>query len=192
METLLLAAAIFAVILGLAGILLPLLPGTPLVFAGLWLLAWLDDFSRVSVTTVVVLAAMAVLAWLVDYIAAALGVRRSGASGLAVLGAALGAVIGLAGGLVGGHCRTDRRGRHRRMAGPSQPRAGHPGRPRGRPWLPAGYRRENRHRLHHAWHFRGRLAGLSAKSIHSPPHPSGVHHGITQAEQSRCTAQASA
>lgn len=41
METLLLAAAIFAVILGLAGILLPLLPGTPLVFAGLWLLAWL-------------------------------------------------------------------------------------------------------------------------------------------------------
>lgn len=101
METLLLAAAIFAVILGLAGILLPLLPGTPLVFAGLWLLAWLDDFSRVSVTTVVVLAAMAVLAWLVDYIAAALGVRRSGASGLAVLGAALGAVVGLAGGLVG-------------------------------------------------------------------------------------------
>lgn len=161
METLLLAAAIFAVILGLAGILLPLLPGTPLVFAGLWLLAWLDDFSRVSVTTVVVLAA-------------------------------LGAVIGLAGGLVGGHCRTDRRGRHRRMAGPSQPRAGRPGRPRGRPRLPAGHRRENRHRLHHAWHFRGRLAGLSAKSIHSPPHLSGVHHGITQAEQPRRTVQASA
>jgi uncharacterized protein YqgC (DUF456 family) len=98
----LLAAAIFAVILGLAGILLPLLPGTParLCRPSGCSPGW-DDFSRVSVTTVVVLAAMAVLAWLVDYIAAALGVRRSGASGLAVLGAALGAVIGLAGGLVG-------------------------------------------------------------------------------------------
>ncbi len=101
MDALLFAGAIVLVVLGLAGILLPMLPGTPLVFAGLWLLAWLDDFSRVSVATVVVLAAMALLAWLVDYIAAALGVRRSGASGLAVLGAAIGALLGLAAGLVG-------------------------------------------------------------------------------------------
>ena len=101
METLLFAAAIAAVLLGLAGIVLPLLPGIPLIFGGLWLFAWLDDFSRVSVTTVVVLAVMAVIAWLVDYIAAALGVRRAGASGLAVIGAAIGAVIGIAAGLVG-------------------------------------------------------------------------------------------
>jgi uncharacterized protein YqgC (DUF456 family) len=101
METLLFAAAIAAVLLGLAGIVLPLLPGIPLIFGGLWLFAWLDDFSRVSVTTVVVLAVMAVIAWLVDYIAAAFGVRRAGASGLAVIGAAIGAVIGIAAGLVG-------------------------------------------------------------------------------------------
>lgn len=101
METLLFAAAVSAVLLGLAGIVLPLLPGIPLIFGGLWLFAWLDDFSRVSVTTVVVLAVMAVIAWLVDYVAAALGVRRAGASGLAVIGAAIGAVVGIAAGLVG-------------------------------------------------------------------------------------------
>lgn len=101
METLLLAAAIVAVLLGLAGIILPLLPGVPLIFGGLWLIAWLDGFSRVSVTTVVVIAAMAAIAWLVDYIAAALGVRQAGASRLAVLGAAIGAVIGIAAGLAG-------------------------------------------------------------------------------------------
>lgn len=101
METLLFAAAIAAVLLGLAGVVLPLLPGIPLIFGGLWLFAWLDDFSRVSVTTVVVLAAMAVIAWLVDYVAAALGVRRAGASRLAVIGAAIGAVISIAAGLVG-------------------------------------------------------------------------------------------
>ncbi len=101
METLLLSAAIFAVLLGLAGIVLPLLPGMPLIFGGLWMIAWLDDFSRVSVTTVAVLAAMAIIAWLVDYIAAAVGVRRVGASGLAVVGAAAGAILGIASGIVG-------------------------------------------------------------------------------------------
>lgn len=101
MDILLVAAAFVAILLGLAGIVLPLLPGTPLVFGGLWLIAWVDDFSRVSVTTIVVLAVMAALAWLVDYVAAALGVRRAGASRLAVIGAAIGAVVGIASGLVG-------------------------------------------------------------------------------------------
>jgi uncharacterized protein YqgC (DUF456 family) len=101
METLLLIAAVVAVLLGLAGIVLPLLPGMPLLFGGLWLLAWLDEFSRVGALTLGILAAMAVLAWLADYAAAALGVRRVGASGLAVAGAAIGAIVGLLGGLAG-------------------------------------------------------------------------------------------
>ena len=35
-------AAIALVLIGLAGTVLPLLPGVPLVFAGLWLAAWID------------------------------------------------------------------------------------------------------------------------------------------------------
>jgi uncharacterized protein YqgC (DUF456 family) len=101
METLLVVAALVAVALGLAGIVLPLLPGVPLIFAGLWLLAWTDDFAHVSETTTIILAGMAVVAWLVDYVAAALGVKRAGASSLAVAGAAIGAAVGLLGGLVG-------------------------------------------------------------------------------------------
>lgn len=101
MDILLVSAALVAILLGFAGIVLPLLPGMPLLFGGLWLLAWIDGFSRVGVTTVVVLAVMAVLAWLVDYVAAALGVRRTGASRLAVIGAAIGAVVGIAAGIVG-------------------------------------------------------------------------------------------
>lgn len=100
-STLLWAAAVVAVLLGLAGVVLPLLPGTPLLFGGLWLAAWLDGYSRVSVMTVVVLAFMAVLAWLADYAAAALGVKRAGASGRAMAGAALGAVLGVFAGLPG-------------------------------------------------------------------------------------------
>lgn len=101
MDTVLTLAAIVAVLLGLAGIVLPLLPGVPLIFAGLWLLAWIDGFTRVAETTVVILAGMAAIAWLVDYLAAALGAKGAGASGLAVAGAAIGAVIGFFGGLAG-------------------------------------------------------------------------------------------
>lgn len=94
-------AAVLAVLLGLAGVVLPLLPGTPLLFGGLWLAAWLDGYSRVSVLTVGVLALMALLAWVADYAAAALGVRRAGASGRAMVGAAIGAVLGAFAGLPG-------------------------------------------------------------------------------------------
>jgi uncharacterized membrane protein YbaN (DUF454 family) len=38
--------------LGLAGVVLPVLPGTPLLFGGLWLAAWLDGYPLVSVLTV--------------------------------------------------------------------------------------------------------------------------------------------
>lgn len=90
-----------AVLLGLAGIVLPILPGTPLLFAGFWLLAWDDGFVRVGMWTLVVLGGLAVLAWLVDYLAALFGVKLAGASRQALAGAAIGTVLGLLGGLPG-------------------------------------------------------------------------------------------
>ena len=101
MDALLWIAVAVAVVLGFAGIVLPLLPGMPLLFGGLWLAAWLDDYARVGASTVAVLAVMALVAWLADYAAAALGVKRVGASNLAIAGAALGALFGLAGGIPG-------------------------------------------------------------------------------------------
>lgn len=90
-----------AVLLGLVGLVLPLLPGTPLLFGGLWLAAWLDGYARVGGWVVLLLGVLALLAWAVDYVAAALGVQRAGASGLAMAGAGIGAVLGLLGGLPG-------------------------------------------------------------------------------------------
>jgi uncharacterized protein YqgC (DUF456 family) len=101
MDLILWISAAVAVALGLAGIVLPLLPGTPLLFAGLGLAAWLGNFTRVSVMTVVVLGVMALIAWVVDFVAAALGVKRVGASGLAIAGAMLGALFGVLAGLPG-------------------------------------------------------------------------------------------
>ena len=99
--TLLWVLAALLVLVGIAGIVLPVLPGTPLVFAGLLLAAWIDDFQRISVWTMLLLGLLTALAWAVDWVAAALGAKRAGASGLAILGAAIGTIVGLFAGFVG-------------------------------------------------------------------------------------------
>ena len=86
---------------GLAGILLPALPGTPLVFGGLLLAAWADGFQNVGVGTVIVLAVLTALAVCVDFISSSLGARGAGASRGAVVGAALGTLIGVFFGFAG-------------------------------------------------------------------------------------------
>jgi len=89
------------IVSGLAGTVLPLLPGTLLVWSGLLLGAWIDDFSRVSVGTVVFITFLSALAWALDFVAGLIGAKRAGASRLALVGAAVGTVIGLMMGLIG-------------------------------------------------------------------------------------------
>jgi len=89
------------IVLGLLGTVLPLLPGTLLVWGGVLLGAWIDDFARVSVGTVVVVSVLAALAWALDFVAGLMGAQRVGASKWALAGAALGTVLGIFMGLVG-------------------------------------------------------------------------------------------
>jgi uncharacterized protein YqgC (DUF456 family) len=93
--------AAILVLAGLVGLLLPVLPGPPLLFAGLLVAAWAEDFAYVGAGTLTVLAALALLSYGVDFVATALGAKRFGASKRAVIGAAVGAVVGLFFGLPG-------------------------------------------------------------------------------------------
>ena len=89
------------ILVGLAGTILPALPGTILVVAGVVVGAWIDDFTRVSVTTVVVITILGVISFAIEYIAGAMGARRVGASREAVIGALIGTVLGIFTGLWG-------------------------------------------------------------------------------------------
>jgi len=89
------------VLVGLAGTVLPALPGIPLIFAGLLLAAWAGDFQWISGWTLAVLGLMTLVSLVIDIAATALGAKRVGASGKAVLGAALGTLAGLFFGLIG-------------------------------------------------------------------------------------------
>ena len=100
-ETLLWLLSGALILIGLAGTVLPALPGTLFVLAGIVLGAWIDDFSRVGWGIVWAVAVLAVLAWVLDYVAGLLGARKAGASRQALIGAALGTVAGIFMGLVG-------------------------------------------------------------------------------------------
>ena len=89
------------VLIGLAGTLLPALPGVPLIFLGLLLAAWLDNFQRIGWPTLTTLGVLTALAVGVDLLATLFGATRVGASKLALLGAMIGSVVGLFFGLIG-------------------------------------------------------------------------------------------
>lgn len=101
MDVALWVIAVMLIVVGAAGTVLPALPGAILVFAGVALAAWIDGFARISGWTIGVLGALTLIAWLTDYVAAAAGAKKVGASGQAIVGAAIGTVVGIFTGLVG-------------------------------------------------------------------------------------------
>lgn len=93
--------AVLMITIGVAGTVLPALPGPPLVLAGVTLAAWIDDFTRIPLWVVVTLAVLTVIAFVVEQLAAIAGARKVGASKLAIIGALVGTVVGIFTGLVG-------------------------------------------------------------------------------------------
>lgn len=94
-------AVIALVGVGLAGVVVPALPGVPMIFIGLWLAAWIDDYTRVGTVTLTALGVIVVLAIAIDFVASALGAKRVGASPQAIWGSLLGSLVGLFFGLPG-------------------------------------------------------------------------------------------
>ena len=89
------------IVLGIAGTVLPALPGTALVLAGIVLAAWIDDFTRIGTVTIAIVTGMAILSWVLEYLAGIMGARKAGASRQAIIGAAIGTVVGILMGFIG-------------------------------------------------------------------------------------------
>lgn len=80
---------------GMIGMILPAIPGPPILLMGLFTAAWAEDFHYIGSGTLIVLGILCVAAVVLDFIAGALGTSRTGASRAAVIGALLGAIFGL-------------------------------------------------------------------------------------------------
>jgi len=87
--------AIVLVLVGIAGVILPALPGIPLVFAGLLLAASADDFVHVGWLPLTVLGLLTLLSFAVDILATVVGAQRVGASRKALWGTFLGSIVGV-------------------------------------------------------------------------------------------------
>jgi uncharacterized protein YqgC (DUF456 family) len=94
-------AATILIVIGVLGLILPALPGAPLIFLGALLAAWAEDFSYLGIGSLTVLLVLSLLAIAVDFIASAFGVKRFGASRRAIVGATIGALVGLFFGVIG-------------------------------------------------------------------------------------------
>ncbi|HEV2538346.1 MAG TPA: DUF456 family protein [Frateuria sp.] len=80
---------------GLAGTVLPMLPGIPMIFGGIWLAAAVDDYRHLGTGWLLAIGLLGTLGVAVDFVAGTLGAKRVGASARALSGATLGAVVGM-------------------------------------------------------------------------------------------------
>jgi len=93
--------SILLIIVGAVGVVMPALPGTVFVFAGIALAAWIDSFEVISKTTVAIVGVLAILAWITDYLSGLVGAKRVGASREAIIGGLIGTIAGIFFGFVG-------------------------------------------------------------------------------------------
>lgn len=100
-STILWSVAGVLVITGIAGLVLPILPGPLLLFGGLVAAAWAEGFVEVGIFPIVILAIMMCTALILDFVASGLGVKYFGASKRAAWGAIAGGLLGLFWGLPG-------------------------------------------------------------------------------------------
>jgi len=93
--------ALVLMLVGASGVVVPALPGAPLVFAGMLLAAWAEGFERVGMWPLAALGGLTVLSFVVDLWATAIGAKRAKASSLAIWGSLIGTVVGMFFGIPG-------------------------------------------------------------------------------------------
>lgn len=88
-------------LVGIAGSVLPALPGLPVVWVGMLIAAWTGGFQHIGWPVLALLALLVLMAQAVDVLAGILGAKQLGASRRALVGATLGTLVGMFFGLPG-------------------------------------------------------------------------------------------
>lgn len=95
MDILLIVLGALCLIIGLAGCVLPMLPGPPVAYAGLILLH-LTDYTQLSTTELIVCLVLVIVVQVLDYIIPMLGTKYTGGGGKwANRGTLIGTLIGM-------------------------------------------------------------------------------------------------
>lgn len=92
METLLILFAILLLLAGLAGCVLPVIPGPPLSYAGMLVVQW--AWQPFGTTTLIVFAVITVIVTVLDYIIPVWGAKIFGATKYGIYGSIIGMLLG--------------------------------------------------------------------------------------------------
>ena len=93
--------AFLLILCGLAGTVIPALPGIPMIFAGAWLIGYVEDFQYFGMWTLVALGVLTVISLVIDWVSQTLGAERAGATKMGLTGAFIGTILGIPFGLIG-------------------------------------------------------------------------------------------
>lgn len=89
------AISMVLVLVGMVGTVVPMIPGTILIFGGALLYGFLEGFESVGWPTLVVLGLLTLLATSADIWATSVGARLGGASGWSIVGGLIGGLVGM-------------------------------------------------------------------------------------------------
>ena len=95
MNTTAVVITIIVILLGIAGTIVPFIPGVPLVFIAITTYGWYEGFHTITAKYIAVMATLTILSLLVDYLASTLGAKYFGSSKYGIYGALIGTVLGL-------------------------------------------------------------------------------------------------
>jgi hypothetical protein len=95
MDIALYVLAALLIVGGLAGAVLPVLPGIPMIFGGIWLAAAVGGYRHLGLWWLLAIGVLGALGVVVDFVAGTLGAKRVGASQRALWGAAMGTLLGM-------------------------------------------------------------------------------------------------
>ncbi|MEZ2417453.1 DUF456 domain-containing protein [Luteibacter sp. RCC_6_2] len=101
MEVVLYLLAAALIVGGVVGAVLPVLPGIPMIFGGIWLAAAVDEYQHLGWGWLVAIGIVGAVGIALDFVSASLGAKRIGASPRALWGAGIGTTVGMFFGIPG-------------------------------------------------------------------------------------------
>ena len=82
-------------LVGLAGCIVPLIPGPPLSFSALIIISYAKNWEPFSATFLIIMAVFTLAVTISDYVVPVRGAKKHGASKLGVWGSIIGMLVGL-------------------------------------------------------------------------------------------------
>ncbi len=101
-HTTIFAISLLIMLGGLAGIILPIIPSTPMIWSGVFLYAICDGFKSISWSLLLIFAILTVVSIILDYFGGVIGAKKYGATRWGLIGSVIGGIAGFfTGGIIG-------------------------------------------------------------------------------------------